>query len=257
MALPRIPSSQYEIKPDLVAAFLNRVLLPVANAEVKDGDIQDFIRLMIDGNDYSPLETISESNPYLLIRLFFPTVQLPQSLVTFLCEVVFVFRSEAGLYQYPHHNSPNGLRTRYEVRMGFQELFLLVNYGLNFRVMSTENENNIGIWNRNLLKVFEGDASQPANFQLEIIPTKKHDLFAILNEVALLQTISDRFTLPIIDSSPHRLNNTGKLKNIIKAAFKNLENNVNQSIIDAFGASLTSEDNSSKKGKHTRRYDFN
>jgi hypothetical protein len=219
---PEIPSSQ--MLTDRLSTLLNLVIKPVTNQKVKADDVNQFISLLHEGIfGQQALELLSETNTDFLIRLFFPTVQLPRSLVNFIKETVIVFRSEAGLYKYQHRNSDTGWRVRHEVRMGFLELFLFVNYGVNFRIMSTENATHIGIWNRDFKQRLDAISNVTANYEIEIIPPKSEDFFKILKSVAVLQTFFKRITLPIVDFSSNPLQNIGPLKTAIKLAFEKLQ----------------------------------
>ncbi len=237
MSLPRPRLNFCDPENKRIFDFLNQVIKPVSNNQMKSNDIKSFFNLIsisaVRGGGHLSLQTLKETNPDILIRLFFPTIQLPQPLVEFLTEAVIVFRSEIGFYDYPQFNAGvRELKTCHEVRMGFLEIYLMVNFGLNFRHTNIENQNNIGVWNRDLSDSLSINTN--ATYEIEILPPRNTNLFKTLKCVAHLQTFADAFALPQLEQSPHRLVNLEKLENTFKSAFKTLEYNLTQVIENTF-----------------------
>jgi hypothetical protein len=217
----------------LVMEFLNCALKPVSNKTVKIDDVKAFIELVKQGQqgvESVLLETIMRSNPEIIIRLFFPSVQLPQTLVNFLNETVIVIRSQCDLFNHQRFNPPTTSSNKsHEIKMSLLELFLLTNHGLYLRILDTETENNIGIWDRNLKE----SLTENYFLQIEIIPPKSQDLFTVLKCISQLRKFSDKFTIPAIDLTPHQLKSE-RFETALKSAFKALDCNVEETIENTF-----------------------
>lgn len=162
--------------------FLNDCIAPVANQALGDHDISAFERMF--SAEPAVLTVLTKLTPDFVIRSFFPTEQLSPAQIKFFEKCVFVIRHKDGVYNYMHSSGP---RTRYEMKVGFLGLFLWVNYGVAFRIFSTENsEDNIGSWEK--IHIL-------SSYQIELLPPQTADLSDINEQLLAISNLASAFQL--------------------------------------------------------------
>jgi hypothetical protein len=210
---------------------ITSVLSRMLGEEILFGDAQDFISLLAKAqsheNALATKKLLESINLNIIIRHFFPTLQLSKIIIKFLLDSKIIIRSSTPLYTYQHSS---GTRERYEHITNFNMLFILINYGLNFRIMSVPDDSRIGRWQTNLLeRFFTKNDDEKIDYTIEIIPTSS-DLSLSLELLPVIEKMADDFILPIFDN-PQRAYELRHLRDELSKSLKQWRSNVEQTIL--------------------------